>query len=126
MESKKKITHFLFTASLVLPLGFLCFLMFGSAVKTAAGILAFQMSPPAELREASLEQVRNTVQSFFRPYKTAVHLDDIIELSQISNELPNLSAKDDCFKAEMIAFVPVEVTIPYYGRKIFEWCLKIK
>lgn len=111
---------------LLLPTLILFYAMFSSAVKTVAGILYFDYYKHVTLVTDDQRQTARNIQKYFRDFETAIDLNDIINAERIKKIDNQSFSFKGCLERDRIAFVPVKIKLPYYGVKVFEWCMEIK
>jgi hypothetical protein len=132
VESKTQIirNHYkrlLTKVALVLPSIILALYIITPAVKTTAGIISFELGGRSSIvDEDSQRKTGRNLQKFFRKYDTVIDLDDIINGDSLRRS-GNLSFElSGCLESPYTLFVPIKFRLPYYGIKVFEWCLKLK
>ena len=129
MESKTTIRKFKGAVKvllLALPSLILIYQMFGPALKTTAGLIAFQLSHEEHIDFTSHKFTSRNIQKHFRKYDTSIDLDDIILSGQISRSRAIEYKFRGCLESNYVAYVPIKFHLPYYGVKVFEWCLQLK
>lgn len=113
--------------ALFLPVSILAFYMVTPAVKTSAGIAIFNIIDTSTI--VDIENHKKTgrnLQKFFRKFDTAIDLDDIIFGDNIRLTQSASHPLVGCLSASHTLFVPIKFRLPYYGVKVYEWCLKLK
>lgn len=114
------------TLALALPALILLYEMFSPAIKTGAGLIAFHIAKDTYLDKTSHKQTVRNLQKHFRKYDTSVDLNDIIHAGQLRQSGTLEYRLRGCLESNYIAYIPIKIRLPYYGIKVFEWCLKLE
>ena len=129
MESKTSIKNYKGIAKtilLALPTLILLYQILGPALKTTAGLIVFHFSKADHIDLTSHKITSRNIQKHFRKYDTSIDLDDIILSGQISRSRAIEYTFRGCLESNYIAYVPIRFHLPYYGVKVFEWCLQLQ